>query len=92
VQARQLQPGQGLQGFAQAHLVGQDAAEVVLLQEAQPVDAVALVGPQQTIQGGRQLEGGHGEIAILLTRGLDAPVGAAASTSTPSRASSEDFT
>ncbi len=46
---------QGLQGLAQAHVVGEDPAELVLPQERQPREPVVLVGPQQRPQrGGRR--------------------------------------
>ena len=42
---------QGLERLAQAHVVGEDAAELVLPQEGQPAEAVPLVGPQLRVQG-----------------------------------------
>ena len=52
--------GQGLERLAQAHVVGEDAAELVLPQEGQPAEALPLVGPQLSVQGGRQLRGSQG--------------------------------
>ena len=45
---------QGLQGFAQAHVVGQDTGQLVLPQKLQPVQALMLIRPQ-----GRLQIGGH---------------------------------
>ena len=42
---------QRLHGLAQPHVVGEDAAEPVAPEEAQPVEALALVGPQLCGQG-----------------------------------------
>lgn len=46
----ELQPCEGLQGFAEPHLVGEEAAELVLFKEAQPIDAFALVGAQDFVE------------------------------------------
>ena len=43
----ELHEGQGLHGLAQAHLVGQDAAEPVVAQEVQVAQTLDLVGPQR---------------------------------------------
>ena len=56
--------GQRLQRFAQAHVVGQNAAQAVLAQELQPVQALLLVGPQAGLQGSR-----HAHLGQLLLAG-----------------------
>ena len=50
------QVGQRLRGFAQTHVVGQDARQVVAAQLLQPGQAVALVGPQRDAQPGGGLD------------------------------------
>ncbi len=49
-----LNMGQRLQGFAQPHVVGQDARQRVLAQKLQPVQPLLLVGPQLGLHGRRQ--------------------------------------
>ena len=44
------QEGEGLQGFAEAHFIGEDAAEFVFTQEMEPGDAVFLLGAQDGFQ------------------------------------------
>ena len=50
-----MQKSDGLQGFAQAHVVGQAAAQTVLVQKSQPVEAVLLIGAQTGVEAGSQL-------------------------------------
>ena len=50
------QMGQRLGGFAQAHVVGQDAGQAVRPQVLQPGQADLLVGPQRDTQAGRRLD------------------------------------
>jgi hypothetical protein len=50
---------QRLQRLTQAHVVGEDTAQPVAPQEAQPVEPGALVGPQLRGQGDRQLRTGQ---------------------------------
>ena len=45
--------GEGLHSFAQAHVVGEDAAHAVLVEEGEPAVALHLVGAQ----GGAQARG-----------------------------------
>ena len=45
--------GQGLQGFAEAHIVGEDSAELVAPEKHQPVKTSLLVGPK----GGQNADG-----------------------------------
>ena len=42
--------GQGLHGFAEPHIVGENAAELVVAQKLQPVESVALIGTQLGLQ------------------------------------------
>ena len=44
-------PRQHLQGLAQPHVVGQDAADPVVGQPGQPVETGTLVGPQSGVHG-----------------------------------------
>ena len=48
------QPGEGLERFAQTHVVGEDAAEADLGEMAQKIEAVLLVRPQFGLDGGGQ--------------------------------------
>ena len=48
--------GQGLRGFSQAHIVGQDAAQALLAQVLQPGQALELVGAQLQIQPRRHVD------------------------------------
>ena len=43
--------GERLQGFAQAHIVGEDPAEVMFTEKCQPSEALHLVGPQLRVHG-----------------------------------------
>jgi len=56
--------GDGLDGLAQAHLVGQDAVKLLLVHGDQPVQADVLVLPQRAVQeegdGRLHLEGHKG--------------------------------
>ncbi|MNF55239.1 hypothetical protein D3C84_366940 [compost metagenome] len=47
---------QGLQGLAQAHVVGQHAADFQLGQRLHPGQAMQLIGPQGGLQAGRRLD------------------------------------
>jgi hypothetical protein len=51
---------EGLDRLAQAHVVGEDAAEPVLPQEGQPLVAVELVGPEVRVEAGRHRRRRHG--------------------------------
>ena len=51
VEALQRDPGERLDGLAEAHLVGEDASGAAALEGAQPGDAGALVGAQRRAQG-----------------------------------------
>ncbi len=58
--------GQRLHRLAETHIVGQDAAQVVLAQELHPGQAVELVVAQGGLQAGRRLDLLHGpELAEL---------------------------
>ena len=46
----ELDKRKGLDGFSQAHFIGQDAAEPVFLQEVQKTHALQLVGPQGGVE------------------------------------------
>ena len=46
---------EGLHGLAQAHVVGEDATEAVVVQKREPVEAVLLVGAQGGLQRRRNL-------------------------------------
>ena len=61
-----LNVGQGLQGFAQAHVVGQNAAQAVHAQELQPVQALLLVGAQAGLHAGRHRHLGQLGVAAEL--------------------------
>ena len=50
--ARVGEEREGLDGLAQAHVVGQDPAEVLLPQEREPAQALLLVGAQVGLQAG----------------------------------------
>jgi hypothetical protein len=54
-----LDVGQRLQGFAQAHVVGQDAGQTVFAQKLQPVQALLLVGAQAGLHAGGHRHFGH---------------------------------
>ena len=58
-----LEVGQGLQGFAQAHVVGQDAVQPRAAQELQPVQALLLVGAQAGVHALGQQHLGQGAAA-----------------------------
>ena len=57
-----LNVGQRLQGFAQAHVVSQDAAQGVLAQKLQPVQALLLVRAQAYPHAGRH--GHRGQLGL----------------------------
>jgi hypothetical protein len=48
-------PSEGLQGFAQTHVVGQNAAEAVGAQVGQEVESFFLIRPQLGMNFGRHL-------------------------------------
>ena len=50
---------QGLQGLAQAHVVGEDPAEVALVQQRQPPESLHLVGPHGDAVQVRDFDGGQ---------------------------------
>ena len=54
--------GDGLGGFAKAHVVGEEAAEVVGPQMLEPVDALLLIGAQRGFEGVGQ--GGVGDVGL----------------------------
>ena len=70
---RQAQPRQGLQGLAQSHVVGQDAAELVLLQKPQPGDTFLLVWAHDGSQVRRQGRGLQNQASALLAPDLVQP-------------------
>ncbi len=47
----------GLRGFAEAHVIGEEAAEAVAGEMLQPVHAMALIGAQVDAEGFRDLDG-----------------------------------
>ena len=51
-----LEQGEDLDRLAQAHVVGQDAAEAEPLEVVEPAQALALVGPQLAVEARRALE------------------------------------
>ena len=53
------QVGQGLRRLAEAHVVGQDAGQLVGAQELQPGQAFALIRPQVEAKAGRGLDIGN---------------------------------
>ena len=66
-----LDVGQGLQRFSQAHVVGQDAAQALGAQKLQPVQPLLLVRAQAGMHTGRQGHLGDGAGALeLLHQGL----------------------
>ena len=67
--ALQLEPGQRLERLAEAHLVGEDAARAVCLQEAKPGDALLLVRAQDAV---KRLAQGHRLDALLMVLRLSA--------------------
>ena len=59
------EPDEGLEGLAEAHFVGEDAAEAVFLEVAEPADAVLLVGAEEGFEAGFEGGvGGGGEAAV----------------------------
>ncbi len=54
------QMGEGLDGFSQTHVVGEDAAQAQIGQKPQPTDPLFLVGPQGREQSLRLVQGTHG--------------------------------
>ena len=64
----------GLEGFAEAHLVGEDAAEAVAVEVPEPGDADLLVGAKQGVERG--CDGGGGELGQVSKRfAAGAPTG-----------------
>ncbi len=70
--ARVRDQRQHLQGLAQAHVVGEDAAEAVLPEKGQPVESGALVGAEFGAKSGRRGRLGHG-IGVAESLGRRAP-------------------
>ena len=66
----EVQPGERLERFAEAHLVGQDTPEAAVLEKAEPVHAVLLVGTERTLKRGRERNRFERAAAILLPRSL----------------------
>ena len=55
------QEREGLEGFTEAHFVGEDAAELVPVEVPEPGGAEALIGAESGVEGrrdGRRREGG----------------------------------
>ena len=73
VQPRQGKPGQRLEGFAEAHFIGQDSAKAALFQETHPIDAFLLVRAEDVLQTPERLVL-HAKVAVA-TLGLGAPIG-----------------
>jgi len=48
-----------LEGFAEAHFVGEDAAELVAVEVPEPGGAEALVGTEEGVEPGRDGRGGE---------------------------------
>ena len=48
------QMGEGLHGFAQTHVVREDAGQLVCAEKLQPVKALLLIGPQSGVESGRR--------------------------------------
>ena len=55
------EPGEGLHGFAEAHVVGEDAAEAAGGQVGEKVKPFLLIGAQRGAQAGRKLRGRQGD-------------------------------
>ena len=76
-----LEQGQDLDRLAQAHVVGQDAAEAELLEVVEPAQALALVGPQLAVEARRRRRAprpprtGGAFCADLLEGGVDLDLG-----------------
>jgi hypothetical protein len=59
-----VEAGEGLQGFAEAHFVGEDAAEAGAVEVEKPGDADLLVDPEGVFELGSEGRGGEfGEVA-----------------------------
>ena len=70
--AARLQQGEHLDGLAQAHVVGQAAAETELPEEVEPAEAVALIAAELTLEPGRRVRGRNAlELAQPLARPLE---------------------
>ena len=54
------EPGEGLQGFAEAHVVGEDAAETIFGEESEEVKALVLVGAEIGEEAGGKRRGRGG--------------------------------
>ena len=65
------QPGQRLQGFAQTHVVGQHRPKSALSQMTQKIESTLLIGPQLSLDRGRNLDLGHAlKFGKALSQGL----------------------
>ena len=70
--AARLQQGEHLDGLAQAHVVGQAAAEAELPEEVEPAEAVALIAAELALEPGRRVRGRDAlELAQPLARLLE---------------------
>ena len=67
---------EGLHRLAQPHIVGKDAAELVSAQKLQPIEPVALIGPQLGSQPSRWLDLGNPRKARQPLRQLPQPLAA----------------
>ena len=75
-----FEQGEDLNGFAQAHVVGEAAAEAELAEEFEPAEALLLVGAELADEVGGRLEGGDAAegaelVAEVLEGGIDGGVG-----------------
>ena len=63
--------GQGLHGFAQAHIVRQDAAEIIAPEHGQPFEALPLVRAERRLESGGQCRGfGLGDVQQRVHPGI----------------------
>ena len=49
--------GEGLQGFAEAHVIGEDAVQAVVGEKLEPAETIELIGPELGPDGGGKLGG-----------------------------------
>ena len=54
LRAKPEEPGEGLQGFAQAHVVGEDAAEIVFCEVGEKMKTLELIRAQLSAKAGGQ--------------------------------------
>ena len=65
------EPGQSLERFAEAHVIGENAAELYLHQMDEEIEAVLLIRPEFRLQTFRQVGGGNAfEITDAVAQGL----------------------